>query len=385
MTPLRSPWDGRAARPARSRELNVMKTFAAFLALLAAPAALSAQVVKDFVEVDGARANKLRGYGIVTGLSGNGDSPRGESSRMLAALLQNLLPPDTAVQEIDARNAALVLVSAELAPFQKKGTRMDVSLSAVGDCKSIAGGELQITDLRGPLGRRDPAIYALAAGRVVVQGDARRGNVTTGTVPAGAIAEKELVHEVVRDVTVRSGDRDVRRRAFKLVLKRPDFSFASQLTLQINASALIGAGGRLRVAEAVDGGSIMVRIPTVEEYTAVAGVAPEVDYEGEPVRWLDVVLNRPVNVSYATETASVVVNDATKTVAWTGDVRLRAGSVMLPGTGPGLRPNVFHAEEGQPLSKFMERNSPALTEQLGLDVVKALHAAGLLKAELRSP
>ncbi len=362
-----------------------MKMLAAVLALLAAPAALSAQVVKDFVEVDGARANKLRGYGIVTGLNGNGDSPRGESARMLSALLQNLVSPDTAVQQIGARNAALVLVSAELPPFQKKGTRMDVSLSAVGDCSSIAGGELQITDLRGPLGRRDPVIYALAAGRVVAQGDAKRGNLTTGTVPAGAILEKELVHEVVRDVKIRQGDKDVPRRAFKLLLRKPDLSFASQLTLQINATALTGAGGRLRVAEAVDGGSIMVRIPTVEEYRAVAGVTPEVDFEAEPVRWLDVVLNRPINVSYALEAASVVVNDATKTVAWTGDVRLRAGSVMLPGPGAGLRPSVFHAEEGQPLSKFMERNAPALSEQQAVDCVKALHAAGLLKAELRAP
>jgi flagellar P-ring protein FlgI len=360
------------------------KIVAALLALLAAPAALSAQVVKDFVEVDGARANKIRGYGIVTGLNGNGDSPRGESARVLASLLQNLLPPDAAVQQIGARNAALVLVTAEIAPFQKKGTRMDVALSAVGDCKSLAGGELQITDLRGPLGRQDPAIYALAAGRVVVQGDARRGNLTAGGIPSGAIAEKELVHEIIRDVTVRAGDHDVRRRAFKLVLKKPDLTFASQLTLQINASALSGPGGRLRVAEAIDGGSIMVRIPTVDEYKAVTGVAPEVDYEGEPVRWLEAVLNRPVNVSYAVEPATVVINDTTKTVAWTGEVRLRSGSVMLPAPAQGLRPSVFHAEEGQPLSKFMERNAPALSEQQLVDVVKALHAAGLVKAEVRA-
>ena len=361
-----------------------MKTLAAVLALLAAPAALSAQVVKDFAEVDGARANKLRGYGIVTGLNGSGDSPRGESARVLNSLLQNLLPPDAAVQQIGAKNAALVLVTAELAPFQKKGTRMDVALSAVGDCKSLAGGELQITDLRGPLGRQDPNIYALAAGRVVLQGDAKRGNPTAGTVPGGAIAEKELVHEFIRDVAVRVGDKEVRRKAFKLVLKKPDLSFASQLTLQINASALVGAGGRLRLAEAVDGGSIMVRIPTVEEYKAVTGVAPEIDYEGEPVRWLEAVLNRPVNVSYSTEAATVVINDSTKTVAWTGEVRLRAGSVMLPPPSQGLRPSVFHAEEGQPLSKFMEKNAPALSEQQLVDVVKALHAAGLVKAEVKA-
>lgn len=360
------------------------KTLAVLLALLATPAALAAQSVKDFVEVDGARANKLRGYGIVTGLGGNGDSPKGESARVLASLLQGLLPPEAVVQQIGARNAALVLVGAELAPFQKKGTRLDVSVSAVGDCKSLAGGELQITDLRGPLGRQDPHIYALASGRIVLQGDLRRGNVTAATVPGGAITEKELLHEYIKDVTARVDGREVRRKAFKLVLKKPDLSLAGQLAFQINASALAGAAGRLRVAEAVDGGSLMVRIPTVEEVKAVTGAAPDVDYEAEPVRWLESVLNRPVNVSTSVEAATVVINDATKTVAWTGEVRLRAGSVMLPAPAPGLRPSVFHAEEGQPLSKFMERNAPALADQQLVDVVKALHAAGLVKGELRS-
>ncbi len=360
------------------------KTVAALLALLAAPAALSAQVVKDFVEVDGVRANMLRGYGIVTGLNGNGDSPRGESARMLGSLLQNLVAPDVTVQQLNARNACLVLVTAELAPFQKRGTRIDVFVSAVGDAKSLAGGELQLTDLRGPLGRQDPAIYALAAGRIVVQGDARRGNLTAGSVPAGAITERELVHEFVRDVTVRVGDRDVPRRAFKLVLKKPDLTLASQLAFQINASVLGGPGGRLRVAEAVDGGSLMVRIPTVDEVKATTGAAPDTDFERDPVRWLETVLNRPVNLAFAVETAMVVINDATKTVAWTGDVRLRSGSVMLPATGPGLRPSVFHAEDGLALSKFLERNAPALGEQQGVDVVKALHAAGLVKAEVKA-
>jgi flagellar P-ring protein precursor FlgI len=346
--------------------------------MIALATLLAAQTVKDFADVEGARANKLRGYGIVTGLAGLGDSPRGESARLLNSALRTMVPPDVAVEHVNARNAALVLVQAELAPFQKKGTRLDVSVSAVGDCKSLAGGELQITDLRGPLGRQDPNVYALASGRVVTQGEPRRGNVTTGTIPAGAIAERELAHEFVREIAVG----EARRKAFKLVLKKPDLTMAALLTTQINAGAL--AGSRLKVAEAVDGGSIMVRVPTVEEYRGATGVAPEVDYEAEPVRWLERVLNRPVNVSAAAEPATLVINDATKTVAWTGEVRLRAGSVMLPAPAPGLRPSVFHAEEGQPLSKFMERNAPVLGDQQLVDVVKALHAAGLVKAEVRA-
>jgi len=347
----------------------------AILAVLAAPAAAYAQYVKDFVEVEGARANKLRGYGIVTGLGGNGDSPRGESARLLRTLLQNLVPADTAVAEINARNAALVLVTAELAPFQKKGTRLDVQVSAVGDARSLYGGELQITDLRGPMGRQDPNIYALASGRVVLQGDSRRGNLTTANVPAGAITEKELLHAFVAE---RGG-----RKAFRLVLRKPDLTAASQLTAQINESAVAAGGKSLKVARAVDGGSIEVQVPTVEEYRKITGSAPEVDYEQEPVRWLDRVLNRPV--TFATvEEARVVIHDATKTVSWTGEVQLRRGTVMIPPAVLGGRPSVFHAQEGQKLSEFMEKVAPALSDQQMVDAIRALHLAGLVKADVRS-
>jgi flagellar basal body P-ring protein FlgI len=361
-----------------------MRTAIAALAALAAlQGALHAQTVKDFVEVEGARANKLRGYGIVTGLNGNGDSPRGESARVLRNLLQNLIPAEAAVLEINARNAALVLVSAELAPFQKKGTRMDVAVSVVGDCKSLYGGELQLTDLRGPLGRQDPNIYALASGRIVVQGDARRGNQTSAAVPAGALVERELVHTYVKEIPVASGGKTASRKAFTLVLKKPDLTTASQLAAQLNATAVAGAERRLAVAQALDGGSVLVRIPTAAEYRDVTGSEPSVDYEAEPVRWLDVILNRPV-AFFAVETAAVVINDSTKAVSWTGEVRLRAGSVMVPGAAPGARPSVFRSLESQLLSDFMEKNAPALTDQQLVDVVKALHGAGLIKADVRS-
>ncbi len=351
------------------------KPLLALALVLAAAGAARAQVVKDFVDVEGARANKIRGYGIVTGLNGAGDSPRGESARVLRAMLQNLVSPDVAVQEITARNAALVLVASELAPFQKEGTRLDVSVSVVGDAKSLAGGELQITDLRGPMGRQDPNIYALASGRVVVQGDPRRSNTTVGTIPAGAIVEKPLSHVFVKE---KGG-----RKSFQLNLKKPDLTEASQLTFQINAGALTGPNGRRDVAVAIDGGLIEVRIPSVAEYREATGVAPSVDYEQEPVRWLDVILNQPVTF-FRSETASVVINDATKAVSWTGEVRLRAGSVILPSPAPGTRPGLFHAREGQTLSEFMDKVGPALTDQQLVDVIKALHGAGLIKAEVKA-
>jgi len=377
--PSPEPWTraGLTARPVQAFLVSAAL-------LLVAASAVRAQSVKDFVEVEGARANALRGYGIVTGLNGNGDSPKGESARLLRNLLQNLVSAEAEVDRIDARNAALVLVTAELPPFQKKGTRLDVSVSALGDARSLAGGELQLTDLRGPLGRRDPAVYALASGRLVTQGDARRGNPTAAAVPGGAVVERELEHAFVQERAIAVGAEALRRKTVKLVLRKPDLTTASQIASQINASAVRGSSGRkLDVAAALDGGSVVVRIPTLDEYRQATGVFPEVDYEREPVRWLDVVLNQPVFLA-APETAGVVIHDATKTVSWTGEVLLRAGSVMVAPPAPGARPTVFHAREGQRLSSFLEAVAPVLAEQQMVDVVKALHHAGLIQAEVRS-
>lgn len=353
-----------------------MKTATVLLAVLGAAAPAWGQSVRDHVEVQGARANKLVGYGLVTGLNGQGDSPAGESARLLRNLLQNLVSPDAVVQKVESRGVALVLVSAELPAFQKKGTRIDVRVSALGDAKSLAGGELQLTDLRGPSGRRDPHVYALASGRLVVSGDGKRGNPTAAAIPGGAIVERELDHPFVVEADG--------RRFVRLVLKRPDPSLASQLAVQINAGALRTAEGRpVEVASAIDGGALRVRVPSAEEVRTATGAEPEVDYEKQPVRWLDRLLGLPV-VLTGPETPAVVLHDASRTVAWTGQVRLRAGSVLLPPATSGARPAVFHARDAQLLSDFLEKVAPAVGEHQLIDLVRALHDAGLVDGEVRS-
>lgn len=353
------------------------KAILAVLATVAAPLAAHAQYVKDFVEIDGARSNMLRGYGIVTGLAGNGDTLRGEPARMLRNMLQNLIRQEEAILEIRSRNVALVFVTAELRAFQKQGTRMDVTVSAVADARSLYGGQLQMTPLRGPKGQRDPIIYALASGRLVIRGDEQRGNMTTAIVPGGAIVEKAIVHRFIKIKP--SG-----RPYFTLLLKKPDLTTCSQLTQQINQTALRGSDGlALKVASAIDGGSIDVILPNNKEYLERTGTTPEVPFAKEPVPWLDAVLNRPV--AFATvETARVVIHDATKTVSWTGEVQLREGSVMVPGADQGARPSVYHCRDGQTLSAFMKLSNQTLVNQQVIDIIRALHHAGLIKAEVRS-
>ena len=125
-----------------------MKNALTILMLLAATAAAHAQQkVKDFVQVDGMGHIELKGFGVVIGLNGNGDSPGGETEQMIRNFLQN--HTNRNISKLNIKNVAMVVVSARLRPFQKPGTLINVLVSALGDSKSLRGGELLMTTLRG--------------------------------------------------------------------------------------------------------------------------------------------------------------------------------------------------------------------------------------------
>lgn len=161
---------------------------AAVLALPAFPA--GADRLKDIAKVAGVRSNPLLGYGIVVGLSGTGDGNSGLTLQSMQSMISRLgLELDTA--EIDAKNAAAVMVTAELPPFTKLGQQIDVTVSTVGKAKSLQGGTLLMTPLMGA----DGEVYAVAQGNLVVGGMGVEGadgssltvNIpTVGRVPGGA-------------------------------------------------------------------------------------------------------------------------------------------------------------------------------------------------------
>lgn len=197
------------------------------LLLLSGTAQADAVRIKDLVEVDGVRGNDLVGYGLVVGLNGTGDGLRNSpfTEEIMANLLERL-GANVAGEEFRPRNVAAVFVTASLPPFSRAGSRIDVTVSAIGDASSLQGGTLVMTPMNGA----DGEIYAVAqggliAGGVSVEGQAARvvqGVPTAGTIPGGARVEREVDFDFSRLASLR------------LALRSPDFTTAARIEEGIN-------------------------------------------------------------------------------------------------------------------------------------------------------
>lgn len=248
--------------------------------------------VKDLGKLQGWRENALVGYGVATGLAGTGDSP---SNRTTRQALSNVLsqfnltvPPD----QVQARNVAVVMVSATLPTFAREGDRLDVTVTSVGDAKSLLGGSLLLTPLKAANGRT----YALAQGPMTVGGyryDAN-GNVvqknhpTVGSVPNGATVEVGVSAQMVG-----AGDK------VTFVLDDADYTTANRVAIAVNRQL----GGDL--AQAVDAGGIEIKVPAAQR--------------GQLVDWLARIENVTVEPD---SRAKVVINERTGVVVSGGNVKI---------------------------------------------------------------
>jgi flagellar P-ring protein precursor FlgI len=201
-----------------------------FLALVgwAGAAAAAGSRIKDIAMVSGARDNQLSGYGLVTGLAGDGDKNPVETIQTLANLLQHYgltVPAST----LSSKNVAVVMVTADIPAFAKPGSRLDVIISSMGDAKSLQGGVLIQTPLLGA----DGQVYAVAQGTLSIgglsAGDGGAGGVTVqknhptvGKIINGALVEREIPATILSDNHV------------ELVLRDPDFTSAARMAAVVN-------------------------------------------------------------------------------------------------------------------------------------------------------
>jgi flagellar P-ring protein FlgI len=259
-----------------------------------------ADKIRDLVQVAGVRSNQLVGYGLVVGLDGTGDQTT--QAPFTTQSLENMLKefgvsiPSTGIQP-QLKDVAAVTITAELPPFAKPGQTIDVTVASIGNAKSIRGGELLMTPLRGA----DGNVYAVAQGSVVVGGVSASGksgssvqiNISaSGRIPNGASVERTVANSFNRP-----GD-------IVLNLNTADFTTAGRIADAINH--LYGAG----TARPLDGGSVAVRGP--------------VD-ASEKVAWLGAIESLDVDPGDAP--ARVIVNSRTGTVVIGADVRVSAAAV----------------------------------------------------------
>ena len=230
----------------------------ALCALAFASFVFSAQI-KDIANIVGVRDNQLIGYGLVVGLNGSGD---GSSSEFTIQSLSNMLQSVNVKinpNDIKSKNTAAVMVTAKLPPFARQGDKLDISISSIGDAKSLQGGTLLMTPLKGV----DGEIYALAQGALTLGGKGAGNHVTAGTVFGGALVEREVAYEIYN------------QDAFFLSLKESNFAAASNVQNAIN----LNAGGELAVA--LDSRTVRVARPSdANMIDFIAGILNiDVDYK----------------------------------------------------------------------------------------------------------
>jgi flagellar P-ring protein precursor FlgI len=261
------------------------------------PRSAQADRLRDLADVAGARENQLVGYGIVTGLAGTGDDVSVPYTAQSVLSLMRRLGVQVDPSQVRLRNVAAVIVTAQLPAFAKQGTKIDVTVSSIGNAKSLSAGTLVQTLLKGA----DQKTYAVAQGSLVVGGyeaggksgsSIKMGATTVGRIPEGAIVEREIIPALVEG------------GAIKLELRTPGFTVASRIAEAVNAKFP-------DVANAVDGGAVSVKVPPAFGGRTVELIAALEDIEVTPVR-----------------RARVIVNERTGTIVAGGDVRLSPVAVM---------------------------------------------------------
>ncbi len=214
--------------------------------------------IKDIVDIQGLRSNSLTGVGLIIGLASTGDSTL-LSRQMLTNMLRDsglVLSPS----DFTGGNIAVVWVTAELGPFAREGSRIDVDVSAIGDAKSLQGGKLLPTPLKG----LDGQVYAIANGGVSIGGWTASGDKasitknhqTVGRIPGGGVVEKEEIATFVENI---GG-----HRLIMLNLRNSDFSTAEQISKAINQDYA-------NSAVVVDAGTVKVKIPKETNQAEIAG------------------------------------------------------------------------------------------------------------------
>ena len=324
----------------------------------------------DLVEIEGVRHNQLVGYGLVVGLQGTGDQTRQTvfTSQSMVNMLRQFgiqLPPGS---DPRVKNVAAVSISADLPTFARPGTRLDVVVSSIGDAKSLRGGVLLASPLRGI----DGAVYAMAQGSVIVGGLTAEGatgsqvsiNTTTvGRIPGGATIEQAVIPEAVSSGVVRLNLREQNYSQSRMLVKTINEHFASN------------------IAAGVDGSQIEVTMP---------------QGRNNQVTFLSML--ESLDIPQGVIPARVVINARTGTVVIGEDVRIRPVAVSNGSTTVKVmeRPSVIQPNPFSLGATATEQDSTVdITQKAGgmfivpastslSDIVNVVNSAGLSPDELIS-
>ncbi|NWJ40111.1 MAG: flagellar basal body P-ring protein FlgI [Geothrix sp.] len=367
--------------------MRIVVLFLACLALFGADVAKTEKKVesklRDVARLQGVRGNQLLGYGMVVGLDGTGDKDQTKFTVQSLANLMSRQGLTVNPTTIKVKNVAAVMVTAELPPFARSGSRLDVTVSSTGDAKSLAGGTLLMTAMQGP----DGQTYAVAQGPLLVGGfsasaggaSVTKNHPTVGRVPDGGIIEREV-----------GGDFNA-RPTLRYSLVEEDFTTAIRVVHAINEE--LGE----KLAQPLDARTVELKIPK--------------EFQGRAVELVARLENLNIQLQ---PKARVVVNERTGTVILGSEVRIGAVSIVQGGlsivvsstplvsqpapfsqgktvqatkkdvTAVEEKPKTVTVEPGVSVGKLAEMlNGMGVSPRDMVAILQAIKEAGALQAELR--
>jgi flagellar P-ring protein precursor FlgI len=365
--------------------VSVRKFFSLLLILSLAPVSPGAAAVriKDIARIDGVRKNQLIGYGLVVGLNGTGDGSGTEFTAQTAANMLERLGVSVNPGDIEVKNTAAVIVTADLLPFARAGQRIDVTVSSLGDAESLQGGILLLTPLRAA----DGQVYAVSQGAVSIGGfgaeaggaSIQQNHPTAGRIPGGATLE--------RDAPLL----DLAQGHLDLVIDQADFTTAARLARALDEA--FGAG----VAQALDAGRVRVRLSeegisdpvgflaALESVTVEPDVVARVvvdEKTGTVVLGEDVTV-RPVAISHGNLTVQITPYlEVSQPEAFSpgGATVARDRAEVTASEDPGT---VVLFDQGDNLASLVKAlNALAVSPRDLVAIFRTLKAAGALEAEL---
>ncbi|MEM6662919.1 MAG: flagellar basal body P-ring protein FlgI [Pseudomonadota bacterium] len=339
--------------------------------------------IKDLVEFEGVRGNDLVGYGLVVGLNGSGDGIRNApfTEEALSNLLERL-GVNVQGEQFRPKNVAAVVVTGTLPPFARAGSRVDVTVSAIGDASNLLGGTLIMT----PLNAADGEIYAVAqgpilAGGVSAQGEAATTQIgvpTSGSIPGGARIEREVPF-VLNDLS-----------RIRLALREPDFTTAARIEEAINTELQRG------VARMEDSGTVTLDLGTAGQRAARL-IATIENLQVAPSRKARVVVDQrsgtivlgaDVKISrVAVSQGNLTIRVSETPIASQPNPFAEGESLVLPRTTIDIdqddEAQMALVDENVTLADLVDGlNALGVGPRDMIDILKSIKAAGALHAEL---
>ena len=380
-----APSRGNCARTVREVLTAGFASILVLLVLAWASPANAASRIKDIVDVEGVRDNMLVGYGLVVGLNGTGDTIQvGHFTQQSLKAMLNRLGVKPTDAGLDSKNVAAVMVTATLSPFSSKGTRLDVTVSALGDASSLLGGTLLVTPLLGA----DGEAYAVSQGQVAVGGFAAGGAAETVTkgVPTsarianGAIVEREVGFDMASMGSV------------KLSLRNPDFTTARRVAQAVNA--FLGTPA----ATSTDPSTVQVQVPDAYKGQVVELITDLEQLRIEPDQIARVIIDEQSGVIVMGENvriSTVAIAQGNLTIRITESAQVsQPGPFSQGGTTTtvprtdvqvtqGANSQLGVVQSGVTLQEFVNSlNALGIGPRDMITILQAVKAAGALQAEI---